>query len=520
MQYPVQTNTTRLEVKQLMFLKHSVFHPQLTAPMETTMRYGTLNSVQEAVDSNINLAGNLNILLANSLEANISNAKTTNIVHGWNTARYSFLLIMEVYDGFNLIAEEILQGYTDSDEASIGGLHNGARVTLPDTLTMYVNRIIQITYTRDNHGNLSPRFNKATSVLVDPLANMSDTGMVLNRPFDMAIGFYTQGITAEANGSDEYASLQTSVSSDSSRFNGKGKLSSSDNEVAGRMMSKIVTSAALSKTANDYTFNTANVKGGSGVASYENMSGDLNESDLTYYHTIKIMGTALGRMRLTNWKLSELSSIAPGASYNVSTVESYNDLISQKMNTAFRFGGIDDKGDSSFSDNQITRFQKKIVPYLFDKMMSYGYILFSGSMTNKTLDGSIYVSPDCLLLNASNTVNSDKELCVQFQRAFLASITDEETKRVLGGDDGTLGIELVFDLKMESSIIYVDINGITSTIKIPSMSDGLSSGLISTDRDSKILSTEIKGVVDATLGIAKNRIVDNSQVIVSENLWS
>ena len=512
MNYPV-VGVTRVVVKELIFLKHRVFQPQLSAPLETRMSNGILNSIQETVDQQLNVGDNLKILLANSLEANISKGFVTDIMNGWNTSRYSFLLVTEIYDGMTLIAEEILQGYTDSDESTIGNLANGATVMLKDDLSMYVNRIMQITYSTDHNGNRSPRFNRADSVLSDPLSRMSDTGKVLNRPFDFSIAYYTDSITNDIYDEVGYSATATS---DASRYNGKGKLSASDNEVAGRMMSKIITSAAMSKTANDHTFHASANRGGAGLAAYENMSGDLGEGNLSNYHTIKNIGTMLGRIRPTNWTLKELSVLSPNTTYKVSTVESYNDSIGRQMNQAFHFNGIDDKGDTSFSDNQITRFQKKIVPYLFDKMLAHGFILFSGKMSNKTVDGSIYLDPNSLLVNVSSTVNGDANLSMHMRRLFISTITDIETKRILAGDNNDMAVELVFDLKLEASIIYVNINGYTSTIRIPSMSDSLSSIMISTERDNKILSTEIKQVVDSTLGLG----ISNQNQVLNSSIWS
>lgn len=494
----------KVVAKKLIMLKHKEFKPQIAAAMETKLQQGVLNQIHDTINSNANVKGMLNIALANTLDVNLSKGRVANIPNGWRSERFSFILMVEVYAEGILRSEEIYQGYTDRVESVGGRLEAGGSITIaPDTM-MYVNRVMEIIYSQHSDGRLIPSFSKSDSILADNNNlnllgyNSQDSNLKVVRPLDLVHKYHVNAIENDFDGA-----LTVTMSDN---FDKIGKFSKSDNEVGGRTISKLVTAANRSKLDKAYNFDSGP------TSQFENMMSELVENNSSNYKLLYKMGIENSVSQLSRWTVADLSKQFPTLTPMFFTVESYNDIITKQTNQAFNFSGTNDLGDDVLSDNQLTRFQKRIVPYLFDAMLSYGFIQFSGTMTNKTIDGSVAVNHS-LLLNVSDTVNSNPEVRAHVMRLLYAKLTDMETRNILS-NEGTQSVELVFDLSLSDSNIFINLNNRTLKVKIPTLCDSASTSLVMDSNSSKDLVTELKTVVDSVLGE-----VTSSSVLGSPLSW-
>lgn len=490
-------NNFRLVPVRLLMLKHREFKPQLTGVLETKLGVGVLNTVQETIDRNANVQNLLNIQLANSLDVNLSKGRIANVPLGCREEKFSFLLVVEVYDNDILISEEIYQGYTDRVETAGGRLEAGARVSIaPDTM-MYVNRVLEISYAMDGNGVMTPSFNKADSLLAENsndnlLGTMGSTGLLVMRPMDIALEYHNNAIQAETE--------NVLNVTNSNNFNRVGKFSKTENEVGGRSLTKLINAANRSTLANTYSFDN------SAVSQYEHMLTDLVENTASNYKLLRAMGSITGVTQLSRWSVADLAKFFPTLSPEIFTVESYNDAITKHSNALFQLGATNDLGDDVLVDNQLSRFQKRIVPYLFDCMLSYGFINFSGKITNKTLDGSVQLEHS-ILLNVSNRVNQFPHIRNSLVRLLYSKLTDYETRAILS-NDGTQHVEIIFDLSLTDSNLFINLNGHIIKVKVPSLYDNTSSALIMDNGNSKDLISELKTVVSAIIEpVSKTEVV-------------
>ena len=480
-------NNFKIVPVRLLMLKHREFKPQLTGVLETKFGVGTLNTIQETLSKQANIQNMLNIQLANSLDVNLSKGRIANIPLGWREEKFSFLLVVEVYADNTLIAEEIYQGYTDKVDTAGGRLEAGSSVTIaPDTM-MYVNRVLEISYATDNMGNRIPSFSKSDSLLAentnDNVLGYNNNGLLVMRPMDIALEYHNEAVQSETE------NLLTITNTNN--FSRLGKFSKTENEVGGRTLTKLINSANRSTLENTYSFdNTA-------VSQYEHMLSDLVENTASNYKLLRAMGTTTGVSQISRWTVADLHKFFPTLSPEIFTVESYNDSITRNTNSLFQLGNTNDLGDDVFVDNQLSRFQKRIVPYLFDCMLSYGFIRFSGKITNKTLDGSIHLEHS-LLMNVSGTVNSNPQIRDQLLRLLYNKLTDYETKAIFSNDK-TQAIEIVFDLSLTDSNLFINLNGHVTKVKVPSLCDNTFSSLVMDSNNSKDLITELKTVVSAVI---------------------
>lgn len=480
-------NNFKIVPVRLLMLKHKEFKPQLTGVMETKLGVGALNTIQETLSKNANIQNMLNIQLANSLDVNLSKGRIANIPMGWREEKFSFLLVVEVYDGDELIAEEIYQGYTDRVDTAGGRLEVGARVSIDPETMMYVNRVLEIAYSSDQYGNKIPSFNKADSILAENTNDFAlghnNDGLLVMRPMDIALDYHNQAVQAETDNVLEI--------NNSNNFNRLGKFSKTENEVGGRTLTKLINSANRATLSNTYSFdNTA-------VSQYEHMLSDLVENTASNYKLLRAMGTATGVSQISRWTVGDLHKFFPMLTPEIFTVESYNDSITKNTNALFQLGNTNDLGDDVLVDNQLSRFQKRIVPYLFDCMLSCGFIRFSGKITNKTLDGSIHVEHS-ILMNVSSRVNSNPTIREHLLRLLYAKLTDYETKSILG-NDGTQAVEIIFDLSLTDSNLFINLNGHIIKVKVPSLCDNTFSALVMDSNASKELITELKTVVSSVI---------------------
>jgi hypothetical protein len=482
-------SNVRIVPIRLLMLKHREFKPQLTGVLETRFGVGTLNTIQETLDKRANIQNLLNIQLANSLDVNLSKGRIANTPNGWREEKFSFLLVVEVYSDNVLVSEEIYQGYTDKVDTVGGRLEAGSSVTIaPDTM-MYVNRVMEISYAVDHMGNRIPSFSKSDSLLAEntndnllSYGNNND-GLLVMRPMDIALEYHNNAVQAET---ENVLNI-----SNSNNFNKLGKFSKTDNEVGGRTLTKLINSANRSKLEDVYSFDS------SSITQYEHMLSDLVENTATNYKLLRYMGINIGVSQLSRWTVADLHKFFPTLKPEIFTVESYNDAITKSSNALFQLGNTNDLGDDVLVDNQLSRFQKRIVPYLFDCMLSYGFIRFSGRITNKTLDGSIDLAHS-LLMNVSNTVNADPKIREHLLRLLYAKLTDYETKSIFSNDN-TQAVEIVFDLSLTDSNLFINLNGHITKVKVPSLCDNTFSSLIMDSENSKHLITELKTVVSTVL---------------------
>lgn len=493
-------NNFKIVPVRLLMLKHREFKPQLTGVLETRFGVGTLNTIQETLDKNANIQNMLNIQLANSLDVNLSKGRIACVPLGWREEKFSFLLVVEVYADGTLIAEEIYQGYTDKVDTVGGRLEAGARVTLaPDTM-MYVNRVMEISYATDNMGNKIPSFSKSDSLLAENtndnlLGTQGSNGLLIMRPMDIALEYHNNAVQAET---ENHLNI-----TNSNNLNRLGKFSKTENEVGGRTLTKLINSANRSTLENAYSFDN-NV-----VSQYEHMLSDLVENTASNYKLLRAMGMTTGVSQISRWSVADLHKFFPTLAPEIFTVESYNDSITRNTNTLFQLGNTNDLGDDVIVDNQLSRFQKKIVPYLFDCMLSYGFIRFSGKITNKTLDNSIHLEHS-LLMNVSGTVNSNPQIREHLLRLLYSKLTDYETRAIFS-NDGTQAIEVVFDLSLTDSNLFINLNGHITKVKVPSLCDNTFSALIMDNNTSKELITELKTVVSA--------VIEPKSIIKQSNAW-
>lgn len=490
-------NNFKLVPVRLLMLKHNQFKPQLTGVLETKLGVNTLNVIQETLSKQANVQNLLNIQLANSLDVNLSKGRIANIPLGWREEKFSFLLVVEVYDNNVLISEEIYQGYTDMVDTLGGRIEAGARVRINPETMMYVNRVMEISYATDHLGNKIPSFSKSDSLLAENTndnvlgINGRDNSLLVMRPMDIALEYHNDAIQSETE------NLLTI--SNSNAFNRLGKFSKTDNEVGGRTVTKLINAANRATLENTYSFDCGQ------VSQYEHMLSDLVENTASNYKLLRAMGINNGVSQISRWTVADLHKFFPTLSPEIFTVESYNDSITRNSNSLFQLGNTNDLGDDVLVDTQLSRFQKRIVPYLFDCMLSYGFIRFSGKITNKTLDGGIHLEHS-LLMNVSNTVNTDPRIREQLLRLLYSKLTDFETKSILG-NDSTQHVEIVFDLSLTDSNLFINLNGHITKVKVPSLCDNTFSSLVMDSANSKELITELKTVVSAVIEPSKPSIV-------------
>lgn len=481
----------KINVSKLIMLKHKPFAPQISAALEANIKTGTLDTIHRTLDRGVGLKGELNTILANSLDNNISRGRVSQIVNGWNSERFSFLLVVEILNMDNTIrAEEIYQGYTDRAEHTLGNLYAGAQVDLDPDTSLHINKVISILYGRDSNGNLVPRFDRASSMLsANDTYDMGEKLTVL-RPIDLSTGFLSRDIKAKAN-------LDIEVINDTPILGGISKFSNVSNEAAGRLLTKLVTSANTSRNMEVYT-----AVGVESTANYESMINELPEDTFYNNRFLSWMSLRTGRHNISNFTLGELMSNVHNVNPMIATVESYNDSITKMSSAALNFNGDNDNGDSMLVDNQLTRFHKKIIPYLFNAMLSFGFIHFAGRLTNKTFDGSIQVD-HTLLLSVSNVVNTNVNIRGHLLNLFYQSLQSLESREVISGG-GVHEVEMVFDLSLTDSIVSVNLNGNIHKIRIPSMADSNFSSLIATRTTSDIITNDLYGVVDNIMNIQKD----------------
>lgn len=490
------------KIAKFILLKHRAFKPQLTGVLESRLEVGKLDRIQEAVNGSFGTLNVLNTELANSIDINLSNGRIAEIPNNWNEERFSFIMVSEIWDDNTLIGEEIFQGYTDHSETAGGRLEHNATVSIDPNMMMYVNRAMKISYSYDSVGNRIPTFQKADSILADNANHMngySNDKLNIWRPMDMSIKYHLNHMINGDDDLDPRSPWGVAVT-DANEFNALAKYSKSSNEVGGRMVVDLIKAANRNASESMYTFDSAT------STPYENMVSDLVENNSVNYQTLLYMSKFNTRNQLSRWSVDTMSKIFPYVSPDVFTVESYNDMITKNTNNMFQFGNTNDMGDDVFSDNQLTRFQKRIVPYLFDAMLSFGFIKFSGKITNKTLDGSIYVEHS-IAMNVSSTVNADERIRTQLLKLLYARLMDNETRAILGGLHGEQLVEVVFDMDLSNSNVFINLNNHILKVKVPSLCDSSFSSLIMPESKSSLVLTEMKTLVDAV--IQNTDIVNN-----------
>ena len=494
-------NVYKLRMKQLLFLKVNSFNPQIIAPMETKLDVGIMDKIHEIVDVGAAIESKLNVELCNAVEHNISRGQVASISNGWNNERFTFIMVVEVYDGTTLIAEEIYQGYTDRADTTMGSIENGGQVRLDPNTIMYVNKVMVISYRTDMFGNRTPVLHKPSNVYVNNAnPTIHNSGLVLNRPSDIIMKYYTHEISGVSEGAME-------VRSDVSNYNGTAKLSKTSNESAGTIVTSLIKAADKAKKQTQYTYSSDT------LSNYEGMLDDQPDSSISEYYTLRTIGDKFSRIAVSNFTVGEIDKVFNGnVSPHVSSLFAYNDIITRKTNQVFNFNGMTDRGESTANDNILTRFQKKITPFIFDKMLSYGFITFSGVLTNRTTDGRISITHS-VLQNISETVNTNTMMYNNLMRLLYQSLTSPEATRLISG--GTISrhdIDMVFDFDIYSSSLRIIIDGNEAVFRIPSMADSTYSSIISTENDSIRLGTELKSVVDNVLTVTNNEMYNNKSI--------
>ena len=101
-------------------------------------------------------------------------------------------------------------------------------------------------------------------------------------------------------------------------------------------------------------------------------------------------------------------------------------------------------------------------------------------------------------MNVSGTVNSNPQIRDQLLRLLYSKLTDYETKAIFS-NDGTQAIEIVFDLSLTDSNLFINLNGHIIKVKVPSLCDNTFSALVMDSNTSKELITELKTVVSAVI---------------------
>ncbi len=498
-----RNSNIRLKVKDLFFLKLTAFNPQVIAPMETRLDNGTLQNISNIIDTGIGIEGKLKVELCNSIEHNISRGRVADIVNGWHSERFTFIMIVEVYDGNNVIAEEIYQGYTDHANTTGGNIAMGGVVSIDPNTEMYVTKVLTISHRRDEMGNVTPVIHPPSNIFVNMNSRDHNTGFVLNRPSDICMRHYTNELSDVTDSNME-------VKSDISNYNGYAKLSKLANESSGTVVTSLVKAADKARRASKYVFSSSD-----NISNYEGMLDSISDDITNDYYLLRAIGDKYSRIHVSNFTVDELSKLFGGyINPYVSTLTSYNDIITKNTNQVFNFNGTSDRGDDVTSDNKINRFQKKVVPFIFDKMMSLGYIVFSGVLSNKGPGGRIFIQHSALK-NMSNTINNNSKAYNEVMRLLYESLTsDEATRLISGGLIRHHDIEMVFDFSIFNSVVSIKLDGYESVIRIPSMADSLFSSVISTEPDSIMLSTELKTVVDKVLNVSD--AVTNGR---TENIW-
>lgn len=498
-------NIYRLKLKQMIFLKLNSFHPQVIAPMETRLTNGVLANVGNIIDAGLAVESRLNVELCNAIEHKISEGYISKISNGWNNERFTFIMVVEVFDGNTLIAEEIYQGYSSDAETTMGSIERGGSVSLDPSTILYINKVMNIIYRTDEFGNKRPVIAKPSNVFTNHISpTLHDSGFVLNRPSDLTMKYY-------ANEMSEMSNSQLDIRSDLSNYNGTAKLSKLSNESSGSIVTSLIKAADTARRQAAYQFSSEN------LSNYEGMLDNTPDESINDYYTLRAMGEMTSRISVSNFTIGELKDLFKDSFQPlVATLTSYNDIITRNTNQVFKFNGLNDRGDEVINDNQITRFQKKVIPFIFDKMMSLGYIMFSGVLTNKTPDGRIAIQHS-LLRNISSTINNDNRIYNDVMRLLYESLTSEEATRLIsGGKIQQHDVEMIFDLDINNSVVEININGNRSTIRIPSMADSVFSSIISTEADANVLGNELRGVVDSVLKVSDDVL---SSKRINKSMW-
>ena len=485
-------NNLRIKLKKLLFLKVTAYHPQVIAPMETRLDNGILESVGRIVDQGVAIESKLNVELCNTITHNISKGHISKIVNGWNTERFTFLLVTEIYDGTVLIAEEMYQGYTSDAEVSGGVIERGGTVGLNPNMTMYVNKVMTISYRTDSFGNRTPVLHRPSNVFVNSVEpSVHRSGLVLNRPSDLIMKYYTDEISTIGNGSMD-------VRSDTSNYNGLAKLSNTSNETAGTVVTSLVKAADQARRQSQYMFSSAD-----NLSNYEGMLDAQPDDAISNYYTLRAVGDRYSRIGVSHFTVDELGKMfCSDFRPHVATLESHNDLITRNTNQVFNFTNSHDKGYDTTNDNQVTRFQKKVIPFIFDKMLTYGYLAFSGILSNRNKNNTLFIRHS-VLTNVSETVNNDTRIYNDMMRMLYESLTSQEAVRLInGGVIHSQDVEIVFDLSIFNSTVKINVNGNTEIIRIPSLSDSLISSTISTEANSMNLSRDLKAVVENVIKVS------------------
>ncbi len=491
--YGNKGNNVTFIPKEFIVLKHREFKPQIAAGLVTKLAVGTLDVVHDIISTNSG-AGVLNTALVNSMDVDLSKGRVASVPNGWNSERFSFLLVVECHvDGY-LVSEEIYQGYSDMVDLAGGRLEHGSTVRINPETMLYINRAIEILYASRSDGSIVPTFSKADSIISDNTSGNSfniNNNLKLLRPVDMAHSYHTDAMVEDTWG-------DSLVINTPSNYNSVAKFSKSDNEVGGRTITKLIKAANRASLDNTYTFDS------SPISKFENMLSDLVENNSTNYKFLRAIGLQMTAAQLSRFNLAELGKFFPNLSPKIFTVESYNDILTRSSNSLLQLGNSADAGDMVVADNQLTRFQKRILPYLFDAMLSYGFIQFSGTITNKTIDGSIALNHS-LLMNVSNTVNSNPDIRAHVIRLLYSKLTDIETKELMS-NNGTQDVEIIFDLSLTDSNLMINLNNNILRVKVPTLCDSTFTPLVMDSNASKVIMTELKTVVDSVMDIAHNPV--------------
>ena len=275
----------RIVPKVLVLLQHKGYNPQISAVYESKLRAGSMDAITELVHRPGNTFTNVSTALANSLDLNISAGRVIPIINGWSESRFSFILVVECYSGETLVSEEIYQGYTDHSETAGGNLANGGVVTLDPNMMMYINRVIEIRYLHNGRGEMKPQFHKAVSILADHTNSQNNHHLSIIRPCDLVLDYYTDALSTGLNNDGI-------IYTDANAYSKIGKMSSSDNEIGGRVLAKLLHSADANKNAGGYTYNGPT--NSTTINKYEDIISGLAERGTNDYKMMHSLGLFLG----------------------------------------------------------------------------------------------------------------------------------------------------------------------------------------------------------------------------------
>lgn len=494
----------RIVPVKFMLLKHTAFQPQVAAALTVNSGIGMLTEVHDILDGKIGVGDELSYRLANAVNVDISHGRVAEVSGAWNESKFSYILLVDVYLNNEKIREEIYQGYTDRVDTLERSLINVATTTVDPTTMCFINKQMHISFTTNDMGRVIPKFHQPSSVLTDTSYSQANGDLQLVRPFDVSLALHGNSITQDLAGIPEQ---NIEVVLPASTYGSKSRCSKLSNNVGGKYLSSIIAAAAGSKLNQTYGI------GSNRTSAHEDMLASLSEVVPNQMYLLKEFGKYLTRSNPTSFTLKELNGFLPGLETvsRVFTVESFKDRVTKETNSLFNFSD-NEIGDSTLTDNTITRFQKRIVDYLFDSMLTLGFVSFSGTMTNKTMDGGINLQHS-YLENISETVNRDEAIRVDVMRLLYSKLCGRETVAILnGGVDQD--VELVFDLSLYSSNVMININGVSTYVKIPSLCDGSFSSMLSGTKEAGILMHDLGQVVDSVL-----TGVNTVRPIIQPNEW-